>query len=207
MGALCRLQKRRSKRYPACSDVKGAVKINIFPLPRKCRRTAAAPSRNSAQRLRLGSEEQQNERTMSFVMKLHAPWAHHDNRQKYAAHEVSRMWAVPGPRAEIPRRAVRDGTWRYLLCFCIANEKARRKRYDACDELVPVTGLEPVRCRQRWILSPLRLPIPSHRQIGALPEKVRESNPYDTPKRRRLQGGSQNTFRVFAPPHFPSFRR
>ena len=25
-------------------------------------------------------------------------------------------------------------------------------------ELVPVTGLEPVRCRQRWILSPLRLP-------------------------------------------------
>ena len=29
--------------------------------------------------------------------------------------------------------------------------------------MVPVTGLEPVRCRQRWILSPLRLPIPSHR--------------------------------------------
>ena len=32
--------------------------------------------------------------------------------------------------------------------------------------LVPVTGLEPVRCRQRWILSPLRLPIPSQRQSG-----------------------------------------
>ena len=32
--------------------------------------------------------------------------------------------------------------------------------------LVPVTGLEPVRCRQRWILSPLRLPIPSHRHKG-----------------------------------------
>lgn len=32
--------------------------------------------------------------------------------------------------------------------------------------LVPVTGLEPVRCRQRWILSPLRLPIPSHRQTA-----------------------------------------
>ena len=31
--------------------------------------------------------------------------------------------------------------------------------------LVPVTGLEPVRCRHRWILSPLRLPIPSHRQV------------------------------------------
>ena len=34
--------------------------------------------------------------------------------------------------------------------------------------LVPVTGLEPVRCRQRRILSPLRLPIPSHRQVQEL---------------------------------------
>ena len=34
--------------------------------------------------------------------------------------------------------------------------------------LVPVTGLEPVRCRQRWILSPLRLPIPSHRHMQEL---------------------------------------
>ena len=32
-------------------------------------------------------------------------------------------------------------------------------------DMVPVTGLEPVRCRQRWILSPLRLPIPTHRQV------------------------------------------
>ena len=31
--------------------------------------------------------------------------------------------------------------------------------------LVPVVGLEPTRCRQRRILNPLRLPIPSHRQI------------------------------------------
>ena len=31
--------------------------------------------------------------------------------------------------------------------------------------MVPVAGLEPARCRQRWILSPLRLPIPSHRQV------------------------------------------
>ena len=29
--------------------------------------------------------------------------------------------------------------------------------------MVPVAGLEPARCYQRWILSPLRLPIPSHR--------------------------------------------
>ena len=31
--------------------------------------------------------------------------------------------------------------------------------------LVPVAGLEPARCRHRWILSPLRLPIPSHRHL------------------------------------------
>ena len=34
-----------------------------------------------------------------------------------------------------------------------------------CSDVVPVTGLEPVRHRWRWILSPLRLPIPSHRQV------------------------------------------
>ena len=33
------------------------------------------------------------------------------------------------------------------------------------DFMVPVAGLEPARCCQRWILSPLRLPIPSHRQV------------------------------------------
>ena len=31
--------------------------------------------------------------------------------------------------------------------------------------LVPVAGLEPARYRYRWILSPLRLPIPSHRRV------------------------------------------
>ena len=36
------------------------------------------------------------------------------------------------------------------------------------DFVVPVAGLEPARYRYRWILSPLRLPIPSHRHIGAL---------------------------------------
>ena len=33
------------------------------------------------------------------------------------------------------------------------------------DAVVPVAGLEPARHRWRWILSPLRLPIPSHRHI------------------------------------------
>ncbi len=34
--------------------------------------------------------------------------------------------------------------------------------------LVPVAGLEPARHRWRWILSPLRLPIPSHRRWNRL---------------------------------------
>ena len=35
-------------------------------------------------------------------------------------------------------------------------------------DVVPVAGVEPARCRQRWILSPLRLPIPSYRQIAGV---------------------------------------
>ena len=31
--------------------------------------------------------------------------------------------------------------------------------------LVPVIGVEPIRCRHHWILSPARLPIPSHRRL------------------------------------------
>ena len=43
--------------------------------------------------------------------------------------------------------------------------------------LVPVAGLEPARYRYQWILSPSRLPIPSHRRIvqllyTRLPEKA-----------------------------------
>ena len=38
-------------------------------------------------------------------------------------------------------------------------------RDQAFRRMVPVVGLEPTRCRHRRILNPLRLPIPSHRQI------------------------------------------
>ena len=48
-----------------------------------------------------------------------------------------------------PKKVAKTPVFRRIRGFC----------------LVPVTGLEPVRCRQRWILSPLRLPIPSHRQV------------------------------------------
>ena len=60
--------------------------------------------------------------------------------------------------------------------------------------LVPVAGLEPARCRQRWILSPLRLPIPSHRQVlcyySALSGVFQEENsrlPLFLPRRNEKQ--------------------
>ena len=34
--------------------------------------------------------------------------------------------------------------------------------------LMPVAGVEPARYRYHWILSPARLPIPSHRQLLGL---------------------------------------
>ena len=52
-------------------------------------------------------------------------------------------------------------------------KKRRRERYEVRDDVVPVTGLEPVRCRHRWILSPLRLPIPSHRHTSYYNRKLR----------------------------------
>ena len=42
-----------------------------------------------------------------------------------------------------------------------------KKPLDRIDQgvfLVPVAGVEPAPCRQDWILSPARLPIPSHRR-------------------------------------------
>ena len=42
----------------------------------------------------------------------------------------------------------------------IAGKEKSPKSLDTQEisDLVPVAGLEPARCRQRWILSPLRLP-------------------------------------------------
>ena len=61
--------------------------------------------------------------------------------------------------------------WEYLnKNFCEKIEEIRtrlpRGRFGSDFlRLVPVTGLEPVRCCQRGILSPLRLPIPPHRRV------------------------------------------
>ena len=54
-----------------------------------------------------------------------------------------------------------------LFLFARTYKKAPEQSL-LCSGMVPVTGLEPVRCRQRRILSPLRLPIPSHRQVQEL---------------------------------------
>ena len=59
---------KKDTAYVVSFFVEGAVKIDIFETGQN-RREAAAPSRNPAQRLRFGSEEQHNERAMSFVMK------------------------------------------------------------------------------------------------------------------------------------------
>ena len=42
--------------------------------------------------------------------------------------------------------------------FSPGQDQKREEGITFLSFLVPVTGLEPVRCRQRWILSPLRLP-------------------------------------------------
>ena len=46
----------------------------------------------------------------------------------------------------------------------LKNEKSRNPSNLGGFGMVPVVGLEPTRCRQQRILSPPRLPIPTHRQ-------------------------------------------
>ena len=47
--------------------------------------------------------------------------------------------------------------------------------------LVPVAGLEPARHRWRWILSPLRLPIPSHRRYRDIISHGKRNSKYFLP--------------------------
>ena len=68
-----------------------AVKIDILSMADQTAAQRRHPTASPAQRVAVGSEEQQKERAMSFAR----------------------------------------------------NEKARRKRYDACDELVRLEGFEP----------------------------------------------------------------
>ena len=58
------------------------------------------------------------------------------------------------------------------LCFCFNNKKIilteqqKRTKNNLSSDLVPKTGLEPVRYCYRRILSPVRLPVPPLRHIG-----------------------------------------
>ena len=46
------------------------------------------------------------------------------------------------------------------------NEKEEQDSCEPCSSfLVPVAGVEPARCHHQWILSPPRLPIPTHRRL------------------------------------------
>ena len=48
-------------------------------------------------------------------------------------------------------------------CTSDCGKSRQRRTIAPFPYVVPLAGLEPARCRHRWILSPLRLPIPSHR--------------------------------------------
>ena len=62
-----------------------------------------------------------------------------------------------------------------MLCIGYKNVNKYKKRQNkrvrtqgVRTQLVPVAGVEPARYRYHWILSPARLPIPSHRQVHCI---------------------------------------
>ena len=65
-----------------------------------------------------------------------------------------------GRRTMFPRRTA----WKTMLCPADTNT-AKRTSLRMSFLLVPLTGIEPVRCCQRGILSPLRLPVPPQRRM------------------------------------------
>ena len=115
-------------------------------------------NRSPAQWVRFGKESD----GVGSVLVLDA--AFKSARESSEAHRVQSRSAnqrsVCGTKARSSRMSAR---WVVLW-----NKKARRKRYVAYDELVPVVGLEPTRYRYQRILSPSRLPIPSHRRRTTL---------------------------------------
>ena len=59
--------------------------------------------------------------------------------------------------------------------------------------MVPVAGVEPARCRHRWILSPLRLPIPSYRHVMIFDENLQKRSMEIGGPFRRPIGNSEKT--------------
>ena len=81
-------------------------------------------------------------------------------------------------------------------------QKPRTRLARRGSRLVPVAGLEPARYRYRWILSPLRLPIPSHRHLFL----VCNDNYYILSFRKNQQVKSQN-FKISVKNSWEGFSR
>ena len=78
----------------------------------------------------------------------------------------------------------RSGKASERRCFF---EKRRRERCEVRDDVVPLTGIEPVRCCHRGILSPLRLPIPPCRHDAINQIRVYTWMEVDSNHRSNLQ--------------------
>ena len=79
----------------------------------------------------------------------------------WIAHTASRMCIKLHAPFPVAPQGRGNGTFLILLHFCIAKKEHHPDGW--CFYLVPVVGLEPTRYRYQRILSPSRLPIPSHR--------------------------------------------
>ena len=111
------------------------------------------PTANPAERIAVGKEEQGSGRMTRI-----------DVIREYGGTSFGGKGFVQENRRGFPARfqsARRSGP------FCIGKRGGHQKRetgYACLPLLVPVVGLEPTRYRYQRILSPSRLPIPSHRR-------------------------------------------
>ena len=65
----------------------------------------------------------------------------------------------------------RESGW---MAYFLQKAKNKPEQSGLCSGVVPLTGIEPVRCRHRGILSPLRLPIPPQRHKSCLPLMIND---------------------------------
>lgn len=99
-------------------------------------------------------------RAFRFTARRLLPYIPHED-----SHQPSSLFAS-GAYVLLPVNAILP-VFVYIIIYpasYIVNKIKRRSGTDAL-QVVPKAGLEPARYRYRWILSPLRLPIPSLRHI------------------------------------------
>ena len=102
-----------------------------------------------------------------FSMKHHfAIWSTRFARMKYLLrkHEVKRAKILTHQQGALHRAKP------CFISSCAESTPHSKKttfvyKTNVVFFVVPVIGVEPIRCRHHWILSPARLPIPSHRRI------------------------------------------